>query len=710
MVDGEINPTDKVWVEGGGLALVLSRTVTGELMVEAQQKQLSNGDHVSVDRVLRTFKVRTTFRGQELLLDDVPVLESLPGNPWQILSAEGPVSLEQPELEISRKWGDQQTRFVLSFTAQGASATAPGSELIDTPEHLAEYRNLLAAGKDHVFTELRQDSYGTYREAVGIIRRANGQAAGLVMLDVYQVELDRFNRQFLERVLLLVVLSSLLCFVVSLLLASHITRPLGAFLRAAGGVMDGDLSVRVNLNRRDDYRRLADAFNHMLDKLEAQTQELGRHARELDYQAHHDSVTGLNNRRAFLKELDGMLALFARLKEPPVSALFFLDLDKFKEVNDSLGHQVGDALLQQVSQRLQASVRDSDIVYRLGGDEFVILASPLSRAEDAALVAQKIHAAIHEPFDLSGHFVPIGVSQGIAFYPQDGRDAETLIRNADTALYEAKRNKSGPVYFSAHMTERVERAALLREELFQALRRRDFYLVYQPIMDIRGRLVSCEALMRWNRPDGRPVPPSEFIPILEESSLIGQAGLWALETAQAQLQEWERSGFDSFSVSVNLSIRQLRDQDFLKHFESITSSVHYNPKRLYFEITETMIAKDSTVLGLLEGWHARGIPFAMDDFGTGYSSLSSITDLPISVLKIDKAFVDLLPDDPKMASIVRAIVQIAEAIGVTTVAEGVETAAQFEFLAGIGCHRFQGYYFSKPLRPEDLLQKYGPKP
>lgn len=697
-VDADINTEDTVWVEGEDVALVLTRSPSGALRIQNDQVEKAGSFAVQIGGTSRSVERREESRGTEVLLDGQPLFRSLSGEPWVLETPAGPVSAQAPALRVPP--------FQVSFTAKGASASTPGAPLVDSPQRLAEYRAILASGTGKVFPELRSDSYGQYREVVGVVKDRLGRPAGLVFLDVYQTQLTLFSARLLDRVLPLVGAAFLLCFVLSLALARHLTWPLAHFTRLAERVRDGDLTPRLTFRRRDDYGDLAATINRMMDSLESLSAEMRTHAEEMDFRAHHDPVTGLNNRRAFFTRFEGLLSLFDRLPNPPVTAVFFLDLDKFKQVNDTLGHQAGDELLRMVSDRLVESVRASDHVFRLGGDEFVILASPLARPEDASLVAQKIRTAIEAPFVLEGSPIHIGVSQGISFYPQDGRDAQTLVKNADTALYESKRQGSDPVYFAAALSEQMERTARMKEELHNALNGEEFYLVYQPIVDLRGRLVSAEALMRWRHPQGHLILPSDFIPVLEESSLIGRAGLWALQAAQGQLRHWREAGLEGFSLSVNLSVRQLRDREFLKAFDAIIQSETYDRGRLYFEITETMFAQDKGVLDLLHDYNRRGIPFAMDDFGTGYSSLSSLTTLPISYLKIDKRFVDQVPGDPRVSSIVRAIVQIAEAIGVVTVAEGVETAEQFEYLAAIGCARYQGYYFSQPLEPPEFLRKY----
>lgn len=698
-VDGEVNEVDTVWVEGEGIALIFRRTEAGVTTVEYRQRVRQGAFAVALASGPGTVSSRPVADGTEFLLNGALLVRSRAGDPWVLETPDGLLSAETPEVV----WGPMTA----TFTTAGSSSSNPGSPMIDSSERLAEYRRILEAGNSVILPGLRSDAYGTYREVVGVVRDRQGAPAGLVFLDVYEGELAKLAGRLLGAILPLVALLFVVCLGLSWFGARHLTWPLTHFVELAEKVRAGDLTSRLEFRRRDDYATVATAVNGMMDRLETMTSEMGRHALTLDYHVHHDTVTGLNNRRAFFRQIEGLLSLFSRLSDPPLAAVFFLDLDKFKEVNDTLGHDAGDALLRMVSERLQEAIRQGDQVFRLGGDEFVVLVSPLRYREDASLVADKIRAALDAPFFLAGHFVHIGVSQGISFYPHDGRDAQTLVKKADTALYESKRNGSVPVYFTAKMTEQMERAALIREDLFHALNTNQFHLVYQPIMDIRGRLVSAEALMRWNRPDGQRVSPDEFIPILEESSLIGRAGLWALETAKNQLGVWEALGLTGFSVSVNLSIRQLKDRDFLSAFEATIASPDYDPKRLYFEITETMIARDRHVLEWLGDYSSRGVPFAMDDFGTGYSSLAGITSLPIAYLKIDKHFVDQVPSNPKVSSIVRAIVQIAEAIGVVTVAEGVETAEQFEYLAGIGCARYQGYYFSKPLGPTDFLNRFG---
>jgi diguanylate cyclase (GGDEF)-like protein len=419
---------------------------------------------------------------------------------------------------------------------------------------------------------------------------------------------------------------------------------------------------------------------------------------KIEFLAFHDPLTVLPNRKLFEDRLQMAIA-HARCGGPP-PAVLFIDLDRFKAVNDSLGHSTGDLLLSETSKRLKRCVRGDDTVSRIGGDEFMILLQEVRQAEDAARIAQKVLTHIEEPFHLSGHQVFTTASVGASFFPGDGDSADDLIRSADSAMYRAK-ELGGNSYqlFSPALTEKALQRLEIESGLRRALERHSFVLHFQPQLDLNSLEVSgFEALVRWKHPTRGLVPPGEFISVAEESRLIGPLGVWILRHACLLGRQLNGPGQPGVRIGVNLSSRQFLDRTLFRVVEDALASAGLPPELLELEITESTAMEDvgATVKTLLD-LRAIGVGVAMDDFGTGHSSLSYLKRLPITALKIDRSFLQEVPENPADNSIVSSVVRLAQGLGLRTVAEGVERVEQVEFLRRAGCEEGQGYLFSRPL-------------
>ncbi|MBK7768668.1 MAG: EAL domain-containing protein [Sulfuritalea sp.] len=424
----------------------------------------------------------------------------------------------------------------------------------------------------------------------------------------------------------------------------------------------------------------------------------------ISHLALHDALTGLPNRYNLQGRLDQALATARR--DSSHLALLFIDMDRFKHINDSLGHHVGDSLLQEVAARLTASVRDSDVVARLGGDEFVVVLTGIEAAV-AGSMAHKILATVAQPYQIETHDLESSTSIGIAVFPDDGDDAETLMQNADTAMYHAKEAGRNNVQF---FTTSMNQAAIERHELegglHLALERNEFELHFQPQVDSQGRVIGAEALLRWQSPEHGPVSPLYFIPLAEETGLILPIGHWVLATACAQIKAWsDDPRLSKLRLGVNVSPRQFREADFVEQIRGALETTGADPTRLKLELTESLVLDDvEQAIGKMLAVKKLGIALELDDFGTGYSSLSYLTRLPLDQLKIDRAFVLKLPDSISDCVVTKTIINLATGLGLTAIAEGVETAAQHDFLAQNGCHAYQGSLFSRPLSLAEFEQ------
>ena len=460
----------------------------------------------------------------------------------------------------------------------------------------------------------------------------------------------------------------------------------------------------------DLLQRIADNIAFALDNFD-RADEKTKADERIEYLASHDGLTGLPNREMFNHLLQAAMVT-ARHRQLQF-AMLFIDLDRFKIINDSLGHEAGDALLVETAKRLRDNLRTGDIVARLGGDEFVVILEHSAARGEIEKVAAKLLDAVGQPVQLSGHECLATASIGIAMFPDHGADVHTLTKNADMAMYLAKEDgKNNFRFFTREVKMPSIERLTLENCLRHALERDQFSLHYQPKVDLTGgQITGVEALLRWTHPEYGMLPPAQFIPLAEETGLIVPIGRWALNAACAQNMEWQRRGLRPVSVAVNLSPRQFADENLLHDVDEALAVSGMSPVLLQLEVTESMMMRNvSGAIKVLDALQSRGIRLAIDDFGTGYSSMSLMKQFPIDTLKIDRSFVRDLPDDTEDRAIAQAIINMGRALGMTIVAEGVETAAQESFLRAHGCDEMQGYLFSRPLPPEQLADLLRPAP
>jgi diguanylate cyclase (GGDEF)-like protein/PAS domain S-box-containing protein len=426
---------------------------------------------------------------------------------------------------------------------------------------------------------------------------------------------------------------------------------------------------------------------------------------QMTHAAEHDFLTGLPNRTLLNDRINQAIAL-ARLHTRQIAVLF-LDLDGFKHINDSLGHPIGDKLLQSVAKRLVDCVRDSDTVSRQGGDEFVVLLADVEQSDDAAFTARRMLQAVGEVNTVDHHDFHVTASIGVSVYPDDGLDAETLIKNADTAMYQAKgKGRQSCQFFKPDMNVRAVERQSIEEDLRRALERQEFALHYQPKIDLKsGEITGAEALTRWTHPVRGLVFPEMFIPVAEDCGLILTIGRWALRQACTQARAWIDAGLPPITMAVNISALEFRDEDFLEGVFSILNDTGLDPRCLELELTESVLVEHAeSAESILKQLRAIGVQVTLDDFGTGYSSLSYLQKFPIGALKIDQSFVRQISTAPEETFIVTAVIAMARSLKLRVIAEGVETPQELAFLRSLQCDEAQGYYFSRPLHPQEFAK------
>ena len=474
-------------------------------------------------------------------------------------------------------------------------------------------------------------------------------------------------------------------------------------VRRAQGILRTQSVALEEANRDLDQR-----VQERTMELQAEVAERRNAELRLDHLAHHDPLTGLPNRLMFRNQLKKSIGLAARGERQ--LAVLFIDLDRFKEVNDTLGHAVGDELLVAVTQRLEGRLRSGDTLARLGGDEFICVTEDVKDAHEVSAVAEQLIALLSQPFNIVEHEIYVAASIGICLYPADGEDVDTLVRNADTAMYQAKAHgRSRCHFYTPEMTtyaqERIRLEALLR----RAIEADELTVHYQLKVDIEGRPTGAEALLRWNNAELGAISPVRFIPLAEETGFIVELGEWVLRQACQQMMAWRAAGLVVPKVAVNVSVKQLERGDIVETVRAVLDATGLPPAALELEITESVIMNIEDALAILKRLHQLGVHLAVDDFGTGYSSLSYLKLLPINTLKIDRSFVIGIGGNAGDEAIIRTVIALARSLKLSTVAEGVDSAHQVDFLRAHGCNEIQGFFFGKPQPADEFAAGWHPQ-
>ena len=519
----------------------------------------------------------------------------------------------------------------------------------------------------------------------------------------YKVIQDVLNKQLLNS-LVISIIGLVFVLIISYFLAEYIVRPINRILLKVNEIAKGNFGEQVLIERRDELGLLSSRVNKMSLNLLSYTDELKKKNDEIQYHAYYDFLTGLPNLRLFNKTaLD-----LASLNEKEPMAFLFLDLDRFKFINDMLGHSAGDYILKGFTKRISSLLKEEETLARIGGDEFILLL-PNTSHDMADNIAHIILKELDKPFIYEGNELFVTSSIGISLYPMDSANIEDVIKNADIAMYRAKeQGRNNHQFYTSDMNDLIQRRAVLEKGMRQALERNEFTLYYQPQVDLStGIITGNEALIRWFHPELGIISPVEFIPLAEETGLIVSIGEWVLRTACKQNQEWQKSGLPEMRVSVNLSPRQFQQANLIDLVGQVLQETELDPKYLELEITESIaMYNEQYVIAKLEALKNLGVKIAIDDFGTGYSSLSYLKKFPFHTLKIDKSFVTDIQDDSDDTKIITTIIAMAQNLKVNVIAEGIETEEQLFFLQQQKCNEAQGYLFSKPLSVEEFNEVF----
>ncbi|MCP4597527.1 EAL domain-containing protein [Neptuniibacter sp.] len=591
-----------------------------------------------------------------------------------------------------------------------ATASTPEISLVTS----SMQDNLRLFKRSHVVLEEKTQAlwrysdanHATATKALGVLERSEEVVEETALeLGMLLDEIIDTSRERIVLILIAVLFITLLS--VTLIIKRNIRKPLDGLIQGIQAFQEGDLDKQVDLKRRDEWDDVQTALNQMAHALRVSYDNIQDKQDSLTHLAHHDVLTGLPNRLMLMEQLQHTIHKSERSGER--FALLFMDLDRFKNVNDSLGHAAGDKLLIEVSKRLSASVRKMDTPARLGGDEFTVILDSIEDPKDAAKVAHNLIDAFSRVVEIEGRDLYVTTSIGISFYPEDGKGADELVRNADAAMYKAKQNgRNGYQFYTEKMTQEAFTRMELESSLHKAVKENEFIVFYQPKLELKsGKVVGAEALVRWHHSEHGLISPDSFIPVAEETGLVVDIDFWVLRSVCLQLKDWDELSDqgEALVVSVNFSARHMEQSNLTERVKAVIDEIGIEASRIEIEVTESLIMNNMQVaMQQLQELREAGFKIAIDDFGTGYSSLSYLKNLPVDTLKIDRAFVSDLENDRHDAAIARSIISLGNDLGLAVIAEGVECQAHLDFLAKEGCQFGQGFFFERPIPAAEFYE------
>lgn len=585
--------------------------------------------------------------------------------------------------------------FVMDSTGR-VRASYPETYLNQTlidPISVAMKKNL---EKNH--TEVDQQEHDGLTDTLRVVK-LNGHPTGYCRIIISNTAMDQELHSLIKRGIVYVVLAIIIGVALAWIIVQKMTFRITRLSEAAKQISQQNFDVKVpDPHGEDEISTMERGFRVMVDSIK-------KHMSRLDHRANHDELTELPNRRLFLDRLDQAIKHAHRYEQNV--AVLFIDLDHFKDINDSLGHLVGDSLLIHVARLMQNQLRDVDTIARFGGDEFCLIVDSLDDSQRVIEIAEKLVEMLQHPICIDKHELYVTSSIGISIYPADGDSPEMLLRNADSAMYKAKtEGRNSFQFYTEDMTTRAYERVALEANLRRAVENGEFYVCYQPQVDgISTKLIGMEALIRWEHPQLGTIPPFKFIPLAVETGLIIQIDRFVMRTAMTQLKQWYESGLNPGALALNLTVKQLRQDDFIPVLKEMLIETGCLSEWIELEITEGEIMENpEQAIKVLQEISKMGIKLAIDDFGTGYSSLAYLKRLPVDKLKIDRSFISNLPDDEDDSVIVQTIIALSNSLRLNVIAEGVETAEQKEFLVENGCPHIQGYFYGKPMRGEFMLE------
>jgi diguanylate cyclase (GGDEF)-like protein len=550
---------------------------------------------------------------------------------------------------------------------------------------------------------------GIFDTAVRV--KLGGKTIGYVRIISSMEKMNAERQDLLNRGVLYILIAIFLGAFLVWLYVRNLTLRLSLLAAAAAQITEKNYNLTLYpFSGNDELAKMGRAFSVMIDSIHDQVKSLSSEIEQrkkteelLEYQAHHDELTHLCNRPLFMDRLEHAIKKAKRQNEQ--LAVLFIDLDRFKEINDSLGHTIGDRVLMTIAERLRDNLREVDTIARLGGDEFTLILEEMNDMVQIDEIAAKLVLVIQKPMQIDEHQLYVTCSIGISLYPMDGENGHSLLRNADSAMYKAKEEgRNSYQYYTQELTERAYARVSLESSLRRAIENKEFIVYYQPQIDGRDdTLIGMEALVRWLHPSEGLIFPNLFIPVAEETGLILAIDAFVMKSAMAQVVKWRVEELNPGVLSLNLAMKQLWQDSFVETIQTMLDETGCRAEWIEFEVTEGEIMKNpEKAIGILKRLHDMGIILAIDDFGTGYSSLSYLKRLPLDILKIDQSFIKGLPDNSEDIAIVRSTIALAKSMGMRVIAEGVETREQKEFLVENGCSHIQGYFYACPLSVAEM--------